>query len=59
MTLVNDKIKMISCSDFRLFLKKMIKDKIEKQWSESFFENDFHELQDTIFGYFQILYLNY
>ena len=39
MTLVNDKIKMISCSDFRLFLKKMIKDKIEKQWSESFVEN--------------------
>ena len=39
MTLVNDKIKMISCSEFRLFLKKMIKDKIEKQWSESFVEN--------------------
>ena len=39
MTLVNNKIKMISCSDFRLFLKKMIKDKIEKQWSESFVEN--------------------
>ena len=39
MTLVNDKIKMISCSDFRFFLKKMIKDKIEKQWSESFVEN--------------------
>ena len=39
MTLINDKIKMISCSDFRLFLKKMIKDKIEKQWSESFVEN--------------------
>ena len=39
MTLVNDKIKMISCSNFRLFLKKMIKDKIEKQWSESFVEN--------------------
>ena len=39
MTLVNDKIKMISCSDFRLFLKKMIKDKIEKQWTENFVEN--------------------
>ena len=39
MTLVSDKIKMISCSDFRLFLKKMIKDKIEKQWTEKFVEN--------------------
>jgi len=39
MTLVNDKIKMISCSDFRLFLKKLIKDKIEKQWTENFVEN--------------------
>jgi|TARA_B100001094_G_C17771386_1_gene595244 translation elongation factor EF-Ts len=39
MTLVNDKIKMISCSDFRLFLKKMIKDKIEKQWTENFVDN--------------------
>ena len=39
MTLVNDKIKMISCSDFRLFLKKMIKDKIEKQWTDDFVEN--------------------
>ena len=30
---------MISCSDFRLFLKKMIKDKIEKQWTENFVDN--------------------
>ena len=39
MTLVNDKIKMISCSDFRLFLKKMINDKIEKEWTENHVEN--------------------
>ena len=39
MTLVNDKIKMITCSDFRLFLKKMIKDNIEKEWTEDFVEN--------------------
>ena len=38
MTLVNDKIKMITCSDFRLFLKKMIKDNIEKEWTEDFVE---------------------
>ena len=39
MTLVNDKIKMITCSDFRLFLKKMIKDNIEKEWTQDFVEN--------------------
>ena len=27
---------MISCSDFRLFLKRLIKDKIEKEWSENY-----------------------
>ena len=36
MPLLNDKLKMISCTDFRLFLKKLIKDKIEKEWSEHF-----------------------
>ena len=30
MALLNEKLKMITCSDFRIFLKKMIKDKIEK-----------------------------
>jgi translation elongation factor EF-Ts len=30
---------MISCSDFRSFLKKMINDKIEKEWTENFVEN--------------------
>ena len=36
MPLLNDKLKMISCTDFRLFLKKLVKDKIEKEWSEHF-----------------------
>ena len=39
MPLLNKKLKMISCSDFRLFLKKMINDKIEKEWTENFVEN--------------------
>ena len=39
MTLLNEKLKMITCSDFRIFLKKMIKDKIEKEWTENFVEN--------------------
>ena len=39
MPLISDKIKMISCSDLRLFLKKLIKDKIEKEWTESFIDD--------------------
>ncbi len=39
MTLLNDNIKMMPCSDFRIFLKKMINDKIEKEWTENFVEN--------------------
>ena len=39
MPLLSDKIKMISCSDFRLFLKKLIKDKIEKEWSEDYVDD--------------------
>ena len=39
MPLLNEKLKMISCSDFRLFLKKMINDKIEKEWTANFVEN--------------------
>ena len=39
MALLNEKLKMITCSDFRIFLKKMIKDKIEKEWTENFVEN--------------------
>ena len=39
MPLISDKIKMISCSDFRLFLKRLIKDKIEKEWTEDHIDN--------------------
>ena len=39
MALLNDNLKMITCSDFRQFLKKMINDKIEKEWTENFVEN--------------------
>ena len=39
MTLLNDNLKMIPCSDFRIFLKKMINDKIEKEWTENLVEN--------------------
>ena len=30
---------MINCSDFKIFLKKLIKDKIEKEWTEDFIDN--------------------
>ena len=39
MSLISDKIKMITSSDFRLFLKRLIKDKIEKEWTESFIDD--------------------
>ena len=39
MALLNEKLKMITCSDFRIFLKKLIKDKIEKEWTEDFIDN--------------------
>ncbi len=39
MPLLNEKLKMLSCSDFRLFLKKMVQDKIEKEWTETYAEN--------------------
>ena len=38
MPFLNENLKMIYCSDFRLFLKKMVKDKIEIEWSESYVE---------------------
>ena len=38
MPFLNENLKMISCSDFRLFLKKMVQDKIEKEWSELYVE---------------------
>tara|TARA_A100001011_G_C13934881_1_gene684718 strand:- start:278 stop:547 length:270 start_codon:yes stop_codon:yes gene_type:complete len=34
--LINESIKSIDCTDFRIFLKKLIKDKIEKEWTEDF-----------------------
>ena len=39
MTLINDKLKLLSCSDLRTFLKKLIKDKIETEWTEHFIDN--------------------
>ena len=36
MVLINESIRSITCSDFRVFLKKMIKDKIEKEWTANF-----------------------
>ena len=39
MTLINEKLKLLSCSEFRNFLKKMIEDKIEKEWTPDFIEN--------------------
>ena len=39
MVLVNEKIKHLSCSDLRVFLKKLVKDKIEKEWTEDFIDN--------------------
>jgi len=39
MPLINEKLKLISCSEFRVFLKKLIEDKIEKEWSADFIDN--------------------
>ena len=39
MPLINEKLKLITCSEFRVFLKKLIKDKIEKEWSTDFIDN--------------------
>ena len=39
MTLINDKLKLLSCSDLRTFLKKLIKDKIETEWTDHFIDN--------------------
>tara|TARA_B100001057_G_C22466258_1_gene800877 strand:+ start:212 stop:478 length:267 start_codon:yes stop_codon:yes gene_type:complete len=38
MTLVNENLKMLPCSDLRLFLKKMVQDKIEKEWTNDFID---------------------
>ena len=39
MVLYNEKIKHLSCSDLRVFLKRLVKDKIEKEWTEEFIDN--------------------
>ena len=39
MTIINEKLKSLSCSKFREFLKKLIDDKIEKEWTIDFIEN--------------------
>ena len=39
MVLINEKIKHLSCSDLRIFLKQLVKDRIEKEWTEEFIEN--------------------
>ena len=39
MALINDKLKLLSCSDLRIFLKKLIKDKIETEWTDNFIDN--------------------
>ena len=36
--LINENIKSITCTDFRIFLKKLVKDKIEKEWTEDFID---------------------
>ena len=39
MPLISEKLKLMSCSEFRSFLKKLIKDKIEREWSANFVDN--------------------
>ena len=39
MPLINEKLKLLTCSEFRVFLKKLIKDKIEREWSTDFIDN--------------------
>ncbi len=39
MPLISEKLKLMSCTEFRVFLKKLIKDKIEREWSPNFIDN--------------------
>ena len=39
MPLINEKLKLMSCTEFRIFLKKLIEDKIEKEWTPNFIDN--------------------
>ena len=38
MSLLNEKLKLMSCTEFRVFLKKLIEDKIEKEWTENYID---------------------
>ena len=39
MSLLNEKLKLMSCTEFRVFLKKLIEDQIEKEWTPNFIDN--------------------
>ena len=39
MSLLNEKLKLMRCTEFRVFLKKLIEDKIEKEWTPNFIDN--------------------
>ena len=39
MSLLNEKLKLMSCTEFRVFLKKLIEDKIEKEWTPNYIDN--------------------
>ena len=39
MSLLNEKLKLMSLIEFRAFLKKLIEDKIEKEWTPNFIDN--------------------
>ena len=39
MSLLNEKLKLMSCTEFIVFLKKLIEDKIEKEWTPNFIDN--------------------
>ena len=39
MPLISEKLKLMSCTEFRVFLKKLIEDKIEKEWTPNFIDN--------------------
>ena len=39
MSLLNEKLKLMSCTELRVFLKKLIEDKIEKEWTPNFIDN--------------------
>ena len=39
MSLLNEKLKLMSCTEFRVFLKKLIEDKIEKECTPNFIDN--------------------